>query len=155
MGRVAGSYGVRGWVKVAPGGGAIDALAGAGTWWIGGQAYAVAEAKVHVATVVAKLAGIGSREQALALKGSRVLLERAALPEPGDGRYYLADLVGLEVVNVQGAALGVVKGFFTNSAQDVMEVAGDRLRLMPWVPAVVKGVDMNNRRIEVDWGADW
>src|SRR6185295_14467813 len=50
------------------------------------------------------------------LKGSKVLLERAALPEPGEGRYYLADLVGLEVVNEQGEALGVVKRLFTSGA---------------------------------------
>ena len=155
MGRVAGSYGVRGWIKVAPGGGAAEALAGAGTWWIGGQAYKVAEAKVHGATVVAKLAGIGSREQALTLKGSKVLLERAALPEPGEGRYYLADLVGLEVVNEQGEALGVVKRLFTNGAQDVMEVAGGKTRLLPWVPSIVKSVDLPARRIVVEWGADW
>jgi ribosomal 30S subunit maturation factor RimM len=42
-----------------------------------------------------------------------------------------------------------------NGAQDVMEVAGERTRLMPWIPSVVKRVDLQQRRIEVDWGADW
>jgi 16S rRNA processing protein RimM len=155
MGRVAGSYGVRGWLKVAPGGGAVEGLAEAAKWWIGGEAYEVAEAKVHGATVVAKLAGIDVREQALELKGEAVLVERAALPEPEAGHYYLADLVGLEVVNEQGEALGTVKKFFTNGAQDVMEVVGDKERLMPWVPTVVKEVDLPKRRITVEWGADW
>ena len=41
MGRVAGSYGVRGWVKVAPEDGAEESLAGAKEWWIGAEAYAV------------------------------------------------------------------------------------------------------------------
>jgi len=36
-----------------------------------------------------------------------------------------------------------------------MELAGDRERLIPWVPTVVKKVDLEAKRIEVDWGADW
>jgi 16S rRNA processing protein RimM len=155
MGRVAGSYGVRGWLKVVPGGGAAEGLVEAAKWWIGGQAYDVAEAKAHGATVVAKLAGIEVREQALELKGEAVSVERAALPEPEAGHYYLADLVGLEVVNEQGERLGTVKKFFTNGPQDVMEVVGDRERLMPWVPTVVKDVDLQKKQIVVDWGADW
>jgi 16S rRNA processing protein RimM len=115
----------------------------------------VVEAKVHSAIVVAKLAGIESREQALALKGRQVSVPRAALPEAGEGHYYLADLVGLEVRNMQGVAFGVVRQWLTNGPQDVMEVAGDRIRLVPWVAAVVKAVDLEAGRIEVEWEADW
>lgn len=155
MGRIAGSYGVRGWIKVVPGGGVTDALAGAQAWWIGGAAYRVAEAKVHSATVVAKLEGIENREQALALKGQAVSVPRGALPEPDAGHYYLVDLLGLEVWNEQGARLGVVRQWTTNGAQDVMEVQGERSYLIPWVSAIVKEVDRAARRIVVDWGADW
>ena len=155
MGRVAGAYGVRGWVKVAPGGGVITTLPEVKEWWIGECAYDVAEARVHGATVIAKLAGLETREQALALKGKEVSVQRDALPEPGEGHYYLADLLGLEVVNEHGEKLGAVKQLFTNSAQDVMEVTGDRTRLIPWVPSVVKSVDLPGRKIHVEWGADW
>ena len=155
MGRVAGAYGVRGWVKVAPGGGALETLAAARQWWIGGRGYAVSEAKAHGAAVVAKLAGLENREQAQALRGREVSVPRAALPPADEGHYYLDDLVGLEVVNEQGERLGVVERLFSNGAQDVMEVAGERTRLMPWVPSVVKAVDLGGGRITVEWGADW
>lgn len=155
MGRVAGAYGVRGWVKVIPERGAQESLPGCGEWWIGARAYFVEQARVHGATVVAKLAAVETREQALALKGEPVSVLRQALPEPEEGRYYFADLVGLDVVNERGEVLGVVKRLFTNGAHDVMEVAGVRLRLLPWVPAVVKQVDLAGRRIEVAWEADW
>lgn len=155
MGRVAGSYGVRGWVKVAPEGGAKEALAGAREWWIGGERYAVAEAKQHGAAIVARLTGVETREQALWLKGSEVSVRRESLPEPEEGHYYLADLVGLEVLNERGESLGVVKRLFSSGSQDVMEVTGERTRLLPWVAAVVKRVDLPARTIHVEWGADW
>lgn len=155
MGRVAGSYGVRGWVKVAPGGGVAQTLADAREWWIAQHPYAVTEAKRHGASLVAKLDGIETREQALQLKGARIAVERAALGDPGEGYYYLADLLGLEVRNEQGELLGTVSKWLSNGAQDVMELAGSRTRLIPWVSAVVKVVDLAGGRIVVNWSAQW
>jgi 16S rRNA processing protein RimM len=141
---------VRGWLRVA-----VDepeVLAAQSIWWLGGVEYAVRETKLHSGTLLAKLAGIENPEQAKALKGRPVVIPR---PEAGEGRYFWTDLVGLEVVNGQGVVLGVVKAMSSNGAHDVMEVAGDRSRLLPFVPAYVMKVDLQARRIEVDWQADW
>lgn len=155
MGRVAGAYGVRGWLKAVPLAGVQETLAGASEWWLGDERRRVLQAKRHSATVVAKLEGIETPEQARALKGRDVSVARDALPLAGEGHYYLVDLLGLEVVNGQGEPLGVVTQWLTNGPQDVMVIAGDRERLLPWVPAVVKSVDLEAKRIEVDWKADW
>jgi 16S rRNA processing protein RimM len=153
MGRVAGTYGVRGWIRVDA---AQDALADCRTWWIGGVSFPVEQVKEHSGTLLAQLGGLKSREAAQKLKGSKVFVQREALPEPQAGHYYLADLVGLEVVNERGEALGVVQRWVFNGAQDVMEVAGQgKVRLLPWTPAVVKNVDLQNKQIDVEWGADW
>ena len=144
---------MHGWMRVA---GDRAALAGLPAWWLDGAERRVEHTKMHSAWLLAKLAGIETREQAQALKGKAIAVPRAALPEPADGIYYWADLVGLEVVNLQGLVLGVVKGMVSSGAQDVMELTGaQRTRLLPWVPAIVKRVDLEARRIEVDWGADW
>jgi 16S rRNA processing protein RimM len=157
MGRVAGSYGVRGWIKVdAPQDAVRDALRACAKWSIGGSEYSVEQAKEHSGTLLAKLAGLESREAALKLKGSTVYVRREAMPEPSKGHYYLADLVGLEVVNEHGVVLGAVKRWMFNGAQDVMEVAGEgKVRLLPWIPEVVRDVDLAKRQIHVEWGADW
>src|SRR5688572_33045895 len=153
MGRVAGSYGVRGWIRVEE---AQAALPKCAKWTIGGKEYSVETSKEHSGTLLAKLAGVETREAALKLKGSRVHVAREALPQPDAGHYYLADLVGLEVVNERGLALGVVKRWMFNGAQDVMEVSDNgKVRLLPWVSEVVRSVDLAKRQIHVDWGADW
>ena len=156
MGRVAGSYGVRGWIRVRPYSAEPEALAAHRQWRIGDEDYGVEETRLHSGALLARLAGVGTREQALRLKGKMVSVPRAALPEPEVGQYYWADLVGLEVVNAQGSVLGVVQGLFSNGAHDVMELTGDKsTRLVPFLPAVVKKVDLEGRRIEVEWGAEW
>ncbi|MCD6043682.1 MAG: ribosome maturation factor RimM [Burkholderiales bacterium] len=152
MGRVAGAYGVRGWIRVqAPESG----LAQCRTWWIGGTEYPVEQTKPHSGALLAKLAGLGSPEAARRLKGSKVLVRRGSLPEAGEGHYYLADLVGLAVVNGEGVVLGAVKRWVFNGAQDVMEVAGEKTRLIPWTAEVVREVDLAKRQIRIEWGADW
>ncbi|MFZ1909886.1 MAG: ribosome maturation factor RimM [Burkholderiales bacterium] len=156
MGRVAGNYGVRGWIRVVPYSAEPGALEAHAAWRIGDATYRVEQSRVHSGNLLAKLEGIETREQALVLKGSKVAVPRAALAEPKAGQYYWADLVGLEVVNAQGSVLGVVQGLFSNGAHDVMELAGDKsMRLVPFVPAVVRKVDLEGRCIEVEWGAEW
>ena len=152
MGRVAGSYGVRGWIRVAGDG---EALAACGSWRIGATEYPVEETKAHSGTLLAKLRGVGDRERAMKLKGRTVAVARGSLPELAPGKYYFEDLIGLEVMNGAGVVLGNVRRIFFNGAHDVMEVTGDRTRLLPWVPAVVKSVEFGAGRIEVEWGADW
>src|SRR5262249_13549656 len=150
FGRVAGSYGVRGWMKVA-----VDdpeLLARQRRWWLENVEYAVEETRGHSGKLLAKLAGIDTPERVQEFKGRPVVIER---PKPAKGEYYWSDLVGLEVVNEAGVVLGVVKALSHNGAHEVMEVSGDRTRLLPWVPAYVKKVDLERKRIDVEWGADW
>jgi 16S rRNA processing protein RimM len=156
MGRVAGAYGVRGWIRVL-----VDDpedLRLQPQWWIGGVERTIEQVKAHSGTLVAKLRGIDDRAQAEALKGALVELTRERLPALEAGRYYWDDLVGLEVVNESGAVLGKVQSLFSNGAHDVMVLegaVGEARRLLPWVPTVVRVVDLEGGRIEVVWGADW
>jgi 16S rRNA processing protein RimM len=160
MGRVLAPYGVKGWIKVAPFTATPAALTSFARWWVGGpdgwEETEVAEAVRHGANVVARLAGCGDRDQAAKLRGREVALRRESLPQAQQDEYYWADLVGLEVVNAESASLGKVTALFSNGAHDVMRIgAGKGERLVPFVPAVVRKVDLVAGRIEVDWGSDW
>lgn len=157
MGRIFGSWGVRGGIRVDPYSEDPETLADHKTWLIGREGhwkeYQVVEARLHTTQVVAQLAGIEDRDAALKLKGSEVAVPRAALPEPDDGSFYWSDLIGLAVVNAAGELLGEVKEMFSNGAQDVMDVAGEVKRLIPWT--AVTSVDLDGKRIEVEWEKDW
>lgn len=139
-----------------------ETLAGYKTWLVGREGqwreYRVVEARLHTTQLVAQLEGVDDRDAALKLKGCEVAVPRDSLPEPEDGSYYWSDLVGLAVVNTGGEALGEVKELFSNGAQDVIDVTaseeGDEIqRLIPWT--AVKQVDLEARRIEVEWEKDW
>jgi 16S rRNA processing protein RimM len=67
--------------------------------------------------------GIADRNQAEALKGSELFVERAALPDAGEDEFYHADLIGLEVRDSEGRVLGRVSALHNFGASDVLEFA--------------------------------
>jgi 16S rRNA processing protein RimM len=165
MGRVVGPWGVRGWIKVAPYGDRPEGLASQRAWWLqdgdGGWARRdVGEARVHSGTVVASLAGIETPEDAKRWKGRDVAVPREALPKAKRGEMYVADLVGMSVVTSSGAALGTVVAVEDFGAHPVMrvaagEVAGGADRLVPFVEPIVRAVDLEAGRVEVDWEPEY
>ncbi len=164
MGRVVAPYGVQGWLKVAPSTAAPEALLDYRQWWLRkrGDAAAWQEAtlvagRLHGSALVVQFAGLGDRESAAGYAGAEVGVPRSALPDAAEGEVYLADLVGLAVVNRAGEALGRVREVQEFGAHPVLRVEGDggTTHLVPLVAAYVDAVDVAGGRIEVDWQKDY
>ena len=159
MGRLGAPFGIKGWIKVQPYTETPDSLFDYDIWQVGRdetwQDFEVEEAAIHGDGLIAKLAGIDDRDQAFALRGREIAVNREELPEAAEDEYYWNDLIGLTVVNRAGVELGQVAGLMETGSQDVLVVKGDRERLIPFVDAYVTRVDMPGKRIDVDWELDW
>jgi 16S rRNA processing protein RimM len=159
MGRISAPFGVKGWVKVQPNTAATGNLLAYKTWWVGRQGdwreIAVAEARVQGRMLVARLEGHDDRNAAAALRGKSVAVPREALPRAQSGEYYWADLIGLVVVNGSAQAFGRITGVLQTGANDVLVVAGERERLIPFIAEVIRDVDLAAGVVRVDWGADY
>lgn len=159
MGRIVGAFGVQGWVKVKPFTEEPGRLGDFGSWVVaakhGWQERAVEEFALHSKGPVAKLAGCDDRAAAEALRGGDVAVPRERLGDAEEGTLYRVDLLGLQVVDEGGNALGTVEGFFEAGDTSVMVVGGARERMIPFVPDYVKTVDRGAGRITVDWKADY
>ena len=101
-----------------------------------------------------KLAGVEDRDQAQALRGAQVCVPRNELPQRDDKDFYRADLIGCEVVNLDGIALGRVQHFIETPAQVLMVVRGTQEFWIPAVPLHMRRVDLQARRVVVDWSAE-
>jgi 16S rRNA processing protein RimM len=163
LGRVLAPFGVKGWVKVEPFAESARNLRAYPEWRVGrGEPDAawgtvtVAESAEHSGNVVARFDGCHDRDAALRYRGMGVAVARSALPPAAPGEFYQADLVGLRVVNEQGEELGRIAGLFSNGAHEVMRVQrGGGEQLLPFVAAVVRGVDVAAGFVRVDWQSDW
>ena len=171
VGRIADAWGVKGWFKVLPHSAEPQALFSSKRWFLqpsergaktfeGTVLLRVREAKEHSDSVVARADGVEDRNTAEALRGARIFVPRSSFPTAGDDEYYWVDLLGLDVVNREGVALGQVRELLSTGPQTVLVVeyqheGKPQERMIPFVAAYVDGVDLAARRISVDWQADY
>jgi len=101
----------------------------------------------------ARVAGVTTREQADALRGVSLFVDRARLPSLPDDEFYHADLIGLEAVDTGGAAVGKVAAVHNHGAGDILEISSTRHKsalLLPFTKAIVPNVDLSAGRLIVD-----
>ena len=103
--------------------------------------------------LVARIEGVGDRNAAEALRNVELYLPRERLPEiDEDDTWYYADLVGLDAVAPDGAAIGTVAAVYNFGAGDIVELTpagGGKTLLLPFTEAVVPEVDIKAKRIVV------
>ena len=109
----------------------------------------VGEAK---GVLIARIKGLADRNAAEGLKGLRLYVPRAALPEPDPDEFYYADLVGLTATLQDGGAFGTVTAVHDFGAGASLEIAlpGGKTTLIPFNGAAVPVVDVAGGRIVVD-----
>jgi 16S rRNA processing protein RimM len=161
VGVVLGAWGIKGGFKLQPHASDPQALFACKRWWLRGgrgeqRLLKIVQAREQGDTIVASAQDIPDRTAAEALRGARVFVARASFPSADDDEYYWVDLIGLEVVNREGQALGQVADLIDTGAHSVLRlVQGETERLIPFVAAYVDEVDRAARRIVVDWGLDY
>jgi 16S rRNA processing protein RimM len=155
--QVAGAFGVKGEVRLTAftedplnllGYGVLLNAAGAPT-------LTLKTGRAVKGAIVGQAAEIATREQADAMRGVKLYIERSALPPPeDDDEFYLADLIGLDAVSPAGELMGKVKFVANFGAGDLLEIApatpGEASWYAPFTKAVVPVVDLAGRRIVVD-----
>ena len=121
--------------------------------------FKVKSAKMHSGNVVMALEGISDRDQALALKGARILVSREIFPKTDSDSYYWVDLIGCQAINLQNEVLGEVLDVAENGAHGVITIGDAAAKeikyLVPFVKEVVQNVDLPNKRMTLDWQSDW
>ncbi len=105
----------------------------------------IVSASVMKRHVLAHLEGVNDVDAAMALKETVVYAERDDIPL-GDGDYFIIDLVGLPVIDVDtDVKYGVVSDVFNAGASDIYTVrteSGDRM--IPAVPEFIIRIDLEN-----------
>ncbi|WP_455554432.1 ribosome maturation factor RimM [Comamonas sp.] len=171
VGRIADAWGVKGWFKVIAYSADPEALFTAKQWFllpaekgaknfVGTRILPVKQARPHSDTIVATSPVVPDRNAAEALRGARVFVAREHFPKTDDGEYYWVDLMGLQVLNREGVALGMVKDLLATGPQTTLvltyeEGGKERERMIPFVDAYIDNVDLPGKTITADWQPDY
>jgi 16S rRNA processing protein RimM len=119
----------------------------------GASALTLTGGRAVKAALIARAREVETREQAQALRGLRLYIDRATLPEPEEDEYYLADLIGLAVRSPAGEAMGTVKSVNNFGAGDLLEIApgdGSPSWWAPFTREVVPDIRLEEGVIVVD-----
>ena len=160
VGRISGIYGVKGWVRVYSYTQPRENILNYSPWLLyregGWHSVRVLAGRRQGAGIIARLEGCDDRDAARRLMETEIAVPRCRLPAGGEDEYYWVDLIGLQVENLQGVRLGRVTGLLETGAHDVLVVRNGRERLIPYVRGdIVRGIDLDGGRMEVDWDASW
>jgi 16S rRNA processing protein RimM len=168
LGKVSGAYGVLGWLRIRPFGDNPERWRSITRWQFSSdendeaawRSFTLAECRTEAGQKggwLARFQEIDTRDAAEKLKGCLVAAARADLPATDNDEFYWGDLLNMTVVTLAGATLGSVAALLETGAHDVLRVtnAEGQEWLIPFVSPIVCDVDMDARRIRVDWGLDW
>lgn len=151
LGKIVNTHALKGEVKVTPWCDDSGVFAEIKYVYVNDRPIDIEKAKDYKNSVLLKLKGIDSIEQAELLKNAVLYAERKQLGELPEDTYYIKDLIGLEVYEGDGF-LGILEDCFPTGGNDVYVVKNSEGKqlLLPAIKQVVKKVDLNLRRMEVE-----
>lgn len=161
VGRVTGSHGLRGEIRVRMHSGDANGVLQVRRVWLSGQSfereYEVVGARPACGCALFLLEGVCASEEAESLAGARVFVLRDDLPDLPEDEFYWADAAGCSVESESGEILGEVTGMAPGAGHDWLVVArkdGEEAYL-PVVAAFLLKVDISARRIVVSPPEGW
>jgi 16S rRNA processing protein RimM len=154
MGLVLGAHGIKGAVRILSYAAEPEDIGSYGPLEdeSGGRKFSLTVVGKARGAVLAEVEGIGDRDAATALKGTKLYVRRSALPAPAEGEFYWDDLVGLRAELKGGTALGEVTAVHDYGGGPSLEVkreAGTSV-MVPFTNRVVPVVDLEAGRLVID-----
>ena len=159
VGKIVGAHGVKGNLKVYsyaeslsvfnPGSSILVVCAGKIE-----KNYTIKWVKPHGRRILLSLEGIGSRDAAETLIGSKLLVERSTFPELEEGSYHWCDIIGLTVFTTDEQYIGRVESIISTGSNDVFVVkdldkGDDDETLIPALESVVLEIDFEHKTMRV------
>ena len=106
--------------------------------------------KRHGNRIVFKFKEIDDRNEADRLRNSYIEINKEEIYSLPSGHYYIFQLVGMEVMDIDEGIIGTVEDVWEYPAGDIYVVRSEKgALLMPGIKEIIKKVDLENNRMEV------
>ena len=155
IGQIVNTFGIKGMVKVKPFTDNIERFNNLEKIYIknksGQTEYKIQEVKYHKNMVLIKFEGIENPEQADLLRNSYFIVDRETEEPLEPGRYYIVDMIGLDVFTDDNEYLGKLEDIYNTGSNDIYVVKNElgKQVLLPAIEDVIKNIDMDNKKVIV------
>lgn len=155
IGQIVNTFGIKGMVKVMPFTENIERFSKMKTVYVKNKKenkkYEIEEVKYHKNMVLVKFEGIENPEQADLLRNSYLIVDRETEEPLEAGRYYIVDMIGLDVFTDDNEYLGKLEDIYNTGSNDIYVVKNElgKQILLPAIEDVIKSIDMDNKKVIV------
>lgn len=155
IGQIVNTFGIKGMVKVKPFTDNIERFNNLEKIYIknksGQTEYKIQEIKYHKNMVLIKFEGIENPEQADLLRNSYLIVDRETEEPLEPGRYYIVDMIGLDVFTDDNEYLGKLEDIYNTGSSDIYVVKNElgKQVLLPAIEDVIKNIDMDSKKVIV------
>ena len=155
VGQIVNTFGIKGEVKVTPFTDDISRFDDLKKVYVktrkDEKLYKVEGARYHKNMVLVKFKGIDKVEEAETLRNSYLEVDRENAIDLQEGEYFIADLLGLEVITDEGNTLGKLEDIFNTGSNDIYVVKDElgKQILLPAISEVIKEINLEEKKILV------
>ena len=151
VGKIVNTHGLRGEVKVVSWTDTPDVFEDLDYVYCNGEKLNIENIKYQKNNLIVRFKEITSIDDAEKYKNKILTAERDMLGELPEGVHYIADLIGLTVVEDNGNVLGTLTDVFNTGSNDIYEVKreGKKPMLLPVIDEVVLNIDLDNKTVTV------
>lgn len=154
-GKIVNTHGLRGEVKVVPWTDYPEDFEDIEYVYVkrktGDEKLHISSVKYQKNNLIVKFSEIKDIDEAQTYKNQILYVEREMLGELPEGVYYIADLIGLSVMDEEGVKIGVIEDVINTGANDIYDVKreGKKNLLIPVIDEIVKEVDIENKTVRI------
>lgn len=155
IGQIVNTHGVKGYVKIKPFTDDIKRFDDLKKVYIQNgttkNEYMIEDVKYHKDMVLIKFKSIDNIEQAELLRNTYLTISRDEVEKLEEGRYYIVDMLGIEVYTDEDVLLGVLDDIFNTGSNDIYVIKDRQGKqiLLPAIDEVIKQIDIENKKMIV------
>lgn len=155
VGQIINTHGIKGEVKVYPLTDNTNRFRKLKKVYIDGIEKNVLWCKIQPDKIIMKIEGIETPEMAMKYKNKYLKVNRENAVSLEKGRYFVADIIGCNVIDEDNNEIGTVFDVIVTGSNDVYWVKGKEEVLVPALKSVVVKMDMDNKLIVIKPVKTW
>jgi 16S rRNA processing protein RimM len=155
LGEIVATHGLDGWLRLNPFNPRSETLSPGLEVWLeksaGRSIHEIESSKPHKKQFLIKLRGVDHIDRARQHLGATLLVDSAALAALEPGQYYQYQVIGFEVVDVNGVVIGAVVSTLSTAGGELYVVQGAKKQhLIPAVKEIVEKVDFTEKKMVIN-----
>ncbi len=113
--------------------------------------YTLSRVKPHKEGVIAVIDGLTTRNESDLLIGQEVWVSKDVFVSKNQQSLYLIEIEGFEIIDRTAGSIGFIKGFSSNTAQDLLLVEDDDIEYeIPFVKEFIVNINHQEKTVETN-----